>query len=53
MSQTLGCIMLADRHVDTLFKTVQVGTPVTIVGAVNLSNSVAMTLAELEQSEEG
>lgn len=53
MSQTLGCVMLADRHIDALFRSVEVGTPVTIVGAVNVTNSIAMTLAELEQSEEG
>lgn len=56
MSQTLGCVMLADRHIDTVFKSVGVGTPVTIVGAVNVTNSVAVTLAELaelDQSEEG
>jgi hypothetical protein len=53
MSQTLGCVMLADRDMDTLFRAVAVGTPVTIVGAVNVTNSIAMTLAELEQSEEG
>jgi L,D-peptidoglycan transpeptidase YkuD (ErfK/YbiS/YcfS/YnhG family) len=53
MSQTLGCVMLSDGHIDMLFQSVKVGTPVTIVGAVNVSNSVAMTLAELEQSQEG
>ena len=53
MSQTLGCIMLNNRHIDVLFKTVEVGAPVTIVGAVNVMNSIAMGLAELEQSEEG
>lgn len=53
MSQTLGCIMLADRHIDVLFKTVEIGTPVTIVGAVNVANSIAMGLAGLDQSEEG
>jgi hypothetical protein len=53
MSQTLGCIMLADRHIDVLFKMVEIGTPVTIVGAVNVANSIAMGLAGLDQSEEG
>lgn len=56
MSQTLGCVMLSDRHIDAVFKAVGVGAPVTIVGAVDITNSVAVTLAELaelEQSEEG
>jgi len=56
MSQTLGCVMLADHHIDAVFKAVALGAPVTIVGAVNMTNSVAVTLAELaelEQSEEG
>ena len=56
MSQTLGCVMLADRDIDAVFKYAGIGTPVTIVGAVNVTNSVAVILAELaelDQSEEG
>jgi lipoprotein-anchoring transpeptidase ErfK/SrfK len=52
MSQTLGCIMLDNRHIDALFKVMDVGSPVTIVGAVNVSNAIAMGLAEIGQSEE-
>ncbi len=53
MSQTLGCIMLDNRQVDKLFAQVEVGTPVTIVGALKVSNPVSLALADLEQSEEG
>jgi hypothetical protein len=52
MSQTLGCIMLENRWIDILFDSVEVGTPVTIVGALNLSNSVALALGALEEPEE-
>ncbi len=52
VSQTLGCIMLENRWIDVLFDSVDVGTPVTIVGAVKRSNSVALALAALDQPEE-
>lgn len=53
VSQTLGCVMLDNAHIDALFKEVEVGTPVTIVGALRAENAVALALADLEQSEEG
>jgi len=53
MSQTLGCLMLDNRQMDKLFEQVEVGTPVTIIGALKVSNPVALALADLEQSEEG
>jgi L,D-transpeptidase-like protein len=53
ISQTLGCLMLDNRRMDKLFEQVEVGTPVTIVGALKVSNPVALALADLEQSEEG
>jgi hypothetical protein len=53
VSQTLGCIMLENRQIDALFEAADEGTPVTIVGAVNATNSVAMALAELTQTERG
>lgn len=53
MSQTLGCLMLDNRQMDKLFAQVEFGTPVTIVGALKVSNPVALALADLEQSEEG
>jgi hypothetical protein len=53
LSQTLGCIMLDNRRIDTLFEATEEGTPVTIVGALNVTNSVAMALAELTQTERG
>ncbi len=53
LSQTLGCIMLDNRQIDALFEAIDEGTPVTIVGAVNVTNSVALALAELAQEERG
>jgi murein L,D-transpeptidase YafK len=53
LSETLGCVMLDNRHIDALFALVHEGDPVTIVGAVDRSNAVALALAELEQTEEG
>ncbi len=52
MTQTLGCIMVADRHIDQLFEHVEIGTPVTIVGAVHVGNKVALALAGLEETPE-
>lgn len=47
MAQTLGCIMLDNRHMASLFKKVEPGTPVTIVGALDKKNSVALALSVL------
>ncbi len=52
MAQTLGCIMLDNPHMMTLFEHVSTGTPVTIVGALNGRNAVALALAHLEAQEE-
>lgn len=53
LSQTLGCIMLDNRQIDALFEAIDEGAPVTIVGAVNVTNSVALSLAGLAQTERG
>lgn len=53
LSETLGCVQLDNRQIDALFELVAEGTPVTIVGALDLSNAVSLALAELEQTEEG
>ncbi|WP_455378281.1 L,D-transpeptidase family protein [Petrachloros mirabilis] len=47
MAQTLGCVMLDNSHMAVLFDSVDKGTPVTIVGALNEENSVALALAAL------
>jgi len=52
MAQTLGCIMLDNPHMATLFDRVLPGTPVTIVGALTGHNSVALALAHLGSQEE-
>lgn len=38
---TLGCVALDDRDMDILFRTVDSGTPVTIVGALDSDNTVS------------
>ncbi len=52
MSQTLGCVMLNNRHIDKLFDLAEVGTPVTIVGALEAKNSVSLALAALDGESE-
>ncbi|MBD0315753.1 MAG: L,D-transpeptidase [Nitrospiraceae bacterium] len=52
MAQTLGCIMLDNPHMATLFDRVAPGTPVTIVGALTGRNSVALVLAQLGNGQE-
>jgi L,D-peptidoglycan transpeptidase YkuD (ErfK/YbiS/YcfS/YnhG family) len=52
MAQTLGCVMLANPQMGLLYGRVSKGTPVTIVGALHEQNSVAMTLATLEDKNE-
>jgi len=52
MAQTLGCIMLDNPQMAALFERVSPGTPVTIVGALTGSNSVALALAQLGNPEE-
>jgi len=44
---TDGCIALENAHVDELFHLIDVGTPVTIVGATEYSNSISSTIKEL------
>jgi len=51
LSETLGCVMLDNRHMDALFRDVEAGTPVTIVGAVDLRNAVAVVLAQLDEAD--
>lgn len=52
LSQTLGCVMLSNRQMDALFRDVEVGTPVTIVGAIDAGNTVAVVLAQLDQGDD-
>ena len=52
LSQTLGCVMLGNRRMDALFREVEAGTPVTIVGAVDVDNTVAVVLAQLDQGDD-
>jgi len=46
-NMTYGCIAMNNRDIDELFKIVKVGTPVTIVGAVSLQNSLSSNLQGL------
>lgn len=52
MNRTLGCVMLENRLIDLVFESVEIGTPVTIVGALDRSNAVALALAALDEPEE-
>ncbi len=45
--QTLGCVMLDNPNMATLFESVPVGTPITIVGALTGQNAVALALSQL------
>jgi L,D-peptidoglycan transpeptidase YkuD (ErfK/YbiS/YcfS/YnhG family) len=44
---TNGCVALDDRHILELYNTVEVGTPVIIVGALSASNHLCSTLDSL------
>jgi L,D-peptidoglycan transpeptidase YkuD (ErfK/YbiS/YcfS/YnhG family) len=52
MAQTLGCVMLDNTQMALLYDRVEKGTPVTIVGALHEQNSVALTLATLDDRRE-
>lgn len=47
LAPSLGCVMLENPQMAWLFNRVEKGTPVTIVGALDEQNSVAMVLADL------
>jgi len=47
MAPSLGCVMLQNPQMAWLFNRVDKGTPVTIVGALNEQNTVALVLADL------
>lgn len=51
MAQTLGCVMLENAQMSALFARVELGTPVSIVGALTEHNAVALALAKLEHHE--
>ena len=52
MAQALGCVMLDNPQMALLYNRVAKGTPVTIVGALHKQNSVALTLATLDDRKE-
>lgn len=52
MAQTSGCVMLDNPQMALLYDRVAKGTPVTIVGALHEQNSVALTLATLDDRRE-
>ena len=43
-TMTFGCISMENRQMDEIYNMVKVGTPVTIVGAVHLENSISSAL---------
>jgi L,D-peptidoglycan transpeptidase YkuD (ErfK/YbiS/YcfS/YnhG family) len=52
MAQTFGCVMLDNPQMAYLYDRVAKGTLVTIVGALHKQNSVALTLATLDDRRE-
>lgn len=46
-SMTYGCISMENAHMDELFKIVDVGTPIAIVGSVEYENSISSTMRGL------
>jgi hypothetical protein len=44
---TTGCVALDDRHMVELYNSVEVGTPVVIVGAMSANNALCSTLDSL------
>jgi L,D-peptidoglycan transpeptidase YkuD (ErfK/YbiS/YcfS/YnhG family) len=44
---TYGCIAMDDRHLDELYNLIEVGTPVTIVGAIDYDNIISSTIKGL------
>ncbi len=45
-SMTYGCIAMDNRDIDELYSIVGVGTPITIIGAVDSTNSISSTLKD-------
>lgn len=45
---TYGCIALDNGSMKVLYQRVEIGTPVTIVGALDEKNSLSLALRELE-----
>ncbi|RJQ55026.1 MAG: hypothetical protein C4526_04315 [Nitrospiraceae bacterium] len=44
---TYGCIAMENRHIDELYHMVDVGTPVTIVGAIDDNNIISSSIKDL------
>lgn len=44
---TYGCIAMNDSQIDELFRLVEIGTPVTIVGAIDFENSISSAIKDL------
>ncbi|MEX5212798.1 MAG: L,D-transpeptidase [Nitrospiraceae bacterium] len=49
LAQTLGCIMLDNSQIVHLYEQVSPGTPVTIVGALDVDNRVSQALGDLAE----
>ncbi len=44
---TYGCIAMENNHINELFNLVDLGTPVTIVGAIDYENTIASAIKDL------
>lgn len=49
---TYGCISLDNRHMEEIYNTVESGTPITIVGAVDGRNSISSALTIIRNEHE-
>ena len=43
-TMTYGCISMENKHIEEVFNIAKIGTPVTIVGAVEIKNSISSAL---------
>ena len=46
-TMTYGCVSMENKHIDEVFNMVKIGTPVTIVGAVDLENNISSALSRM------
>ena len=50
-SLTRGCVGLEDKDMDVVYKSAEIGTPVTIVGAVSIENTILAEIKKFEKND--
>lgn len=50
-SMTYGCVALENREIDDLFSLADVGTPVTIVGALDYENNISLIMKDFNNDK--